>query len=300
MKQPAAMRHQTDDRVIGFMHVPKTAGTAVATSLRRALRPKQEVFGWDRSSFGAFRDFATLEAGLRAKVFLSPEDLPAAADLVRGHIALSTIRARYEAVECMTILREPMSRTLSQWLFMRSHEDHGLAPWGAYAAYHKQARQSLTGFLRTPEIANHTDNVAARMLLWPSPLIPEDGFILQEDYRSVLEEALQCVASLSFVDVVENSSLFSNLGRWLHSTVERSTVNETGAIPHEFRSPLARELTAEAYDLMEARTCVDKALWAYCVKQRMPGIDPDRLQTLALLNNVARFAPLMAPAEMPT
>ena len=108
------MLQAPDDRLIGFMHVPKTAGTSIATSLRQALRPKHEVFGWDLSSFGTFRDFASFDADLRAKVFLSADDLPASADLVRGHIALSTFRARYPRAECMTILREPMSRTLSQ------------------------------------------------------------------------------------------------------------------------------------------------------------------------------------------
>ena len=278
------------------MHVPKTAGTAIAVSLRKALLPNKEVFGWDRSSFGGFREFASIDADLRKKIFLTPDSLPASADLVRGHIALSTIRSRYPAANCMTILREPMSRTLSQWLFMRSHEDHGLAPWGDYAAFHKKARQTLTTFLLDAEIAGHTDNVAARMLLWPCALIPDDGFIETSHYQLVFEQALRQLASLSFVDVVENNGLYSNLGIWLGRPINRFDVNETGAIPNEFRSPLAQELTAEAYDLMDARTCIDGALWKHCIRTRMPGVDPERLQRLALLNNVARFAPLMARA----
>ena len=290
------MNEKEKINLIGFMHVPKTAGTAIAMSLRRALHPRQEVFGWDKSSFGGFQDYASIDPDVRKKIFLTPELLPASADLVRGHFALSTIRNRYPAARCMTILREPMSRTLSQWLFMRSHEDHGLAQWGAYAAYHAQARQPLAKFLQTAEVAGHTDNVAARMLLWPSALVPNEGFIQRSQYRAVFEEALNKLSALSFVDVIENGSLLSNLGHWLGRDVSRFTINETTAIPDVFRSPLARELTAEAYDLMEARTCIDKALWSHCVTTRMPGVDPGRLQTLALLNNVARFAPLMEPA----
>ena len=68
-------------------------------------------------------------------------------DFIAGHIAFSSLRQRYGSANYLTVLREPLSRILSHWLFWRTVPDDDLARFGAWADYVRRAREPLKDFL---------------------------------------------------------------------------------------------------------------------------------------------------------
>ncbi len=226
-----------------FLHIPKSAGTTLTAELVRALRPATLVHGIDAALFGGFRDFAAMEPGLRRSIFLSPTAIAADADLAAGHIALSSLRRRYPAGQFMTLLREPITRLLSHWLFWRQQSDADLAAWGGWAARVKTARGTLARFLATPELAGTLDNVGLRLLLWPHPLIPDDGFIDPRSDAALLAQARWALSGFDFADILENPALHDNLRRWLGRPLMCGRLNETVLRRPGAQADLAGELT---------------------------------------------------------
>ncbi len=276
------------------MHVPKTAGNAVAVGLRHALLPKSELFGWDMSNFGTFRDIDSFVPVLRKLVHETSASMRPDVDFVTGHLAHSTLVGRYPGIQCITFLREPVSRLLSHWMFMRSHNDANLASWGSYAERQKLARRRLAEFLSAEQIASQTDNIVCRKLLWPSPLVPDDGFIDPADDAAILDQARAKLDGFAFVDAVENAGLADNLTAWLGRKFTLAVFNETLTIPPVFRSRLDREMSPDACALLQSRCRLDRVLWEEIVRRRMPNEAPDAVRTSAILRNTARFAALMA------
>jgi hypothetical protein len=69
-------------------------------------------------------------------------------------------------------------------------------------------------------------------------------------------------------------------------------LNETRQIPPEYCSPLDRELSLPALELLEARSRLDLALWSEAAALAMP-VDPTRLRQQTLLANISRYGGLM-------
>ena len=274
------------------MHIPKTSGMALTSALVSALDPAVMVAGHDRSLFGSFRDFDSIDL-LRCGIHDSAAVLPKEADLVAGHIALSTLRDAYPLARRLTLLREPTTRLLSHWLFWRQHTDAELAIWGKWANRVTLARQPLETFLRETSLACQTDNLTLRMLLWPHPLIQGDQFIDPAFDRQLVDEAATRLDSFDFVDVVEDAALTHRLWAWLGHSVVYRRHNETRAIPQQWRSALHRELTPEAYDLLDARSRLDLLLWHEVAGRRLPGCDLAKLRERTILTHVARYGALM-------
>src|SRR4051794_32048433 len=226
------------------MHIPKTAGMSLTAALTDTLRPHTAVVGFDRVLFGDYEDFASLDETIRRDVYLSADALPRA-DLIAGHMAYSSLRQRFDEAQFITVLREPISRLLSHWLFWRGFSDKQLAPWGGWADRVRQARKSLIAFLREPSVACQLDNLVVRLLLWPHPLIPVNNFIDPRHGRRLLAEARNRLAGFVLVDVVENPGLPDVLQTWLGRPFVLDRRNETGCIPESLRLPLAEELTQE-------------------------------------------------------
>jgi len=281
-------------RPVAFMHIPKTSGTALMSGLAGSCEPSAVVKGFDLCLFGSFREFDTLDASEQQRIYASSASLPAECELITGHFALSTLRQAYPCAQIMTVLREPFSRLLSHWLFWRQHTEPMLAPLGKWADFVRYSRQPLTSFLSNPLLACQTDNLALRMLLWPHPLIPADQFIKPIHHERLIKEATAKLCSLEFVDVLENGNFVGNLERWIGRILSYERENETIAIPTEFRAPLHRELTAEAYELLRARSHLDLQLWAIIARRRMLDCDVTELRERTILANVARYGALMA------
>ena len=132
------------------------------------------------------------------------------------------------------------------------------------------------------------------MLLWPHPLIPEDRFIDPANDKRLLLEATQRLLKFDFVDIVDSGTFVKRLESWLGKPFRYGNVNETRSIPAPFRSPLNRELSADAVDLLELRSRLDLRLWSKIAARYVPDRDVPRLRQQTILANVARYGGLMA------
>jgi hypothetical protein len=284
---PAPLR---DGRPVAYLHIPKVGGVAVAAGLRDALRPHRYFGGFDRVLFGDFRDFETIHPDTRRTVHLDTAGIDRDADLVAAHMALSTLRTAYPGHRLLTVMREPRARVVSLWLYWRAQPDAVLAPWGAWGERVRKSHRPLAEFLTTREVACQTDNLAVRMLLWPHPTIPEDGFIPLIADEALLHTARRALATLSFVGVNEDPELDQRIGNFLRSSFERRRMNETPALPPERRPVLAREFTAAAAEALQARTRLDSVLWRETARRAMPGGgDPVAVGEHAFLKSLFRY-----------
>jgi hypothetical protein len=279
-------------RPLAFMHVPKTSGTSLRTALQECLDVHQPAPGFDATAFGGFRDFATVSPALMRDVYIGDRLPDLGAAFVTGHIARSTLSARRPRVQLLTVLREPRSRLLSHWLFWRGLTDEQLLGWGRWADVIRIARRPLADFLADPAAAGNTDNMAVRMLVWPHPDIPADGFIDRGADRRIVSAALEAVGSFAFADIVENPSLAANLRRWLGRPLEYRQLNETPRLDPALRTSLGRELTQEAFELLDARCRLDRQVW---LTLALGSTRPGAMHALAertILRNVARYSAL--------
>jgi hypothetical protein len=276
------------------MHIPKACGTSLAAGLRAAISPEIAIAGFDRVLFGSFADFHTLGAAERALVFDRADALPRQAALVAGHFACSTLRTAFPDGQLIAVLREPVTRLMSLWMFWRRHTDAHLEGWGSWGAYVRKARLPLAVFLADPDLAAQTDNVATRMLLWPHDRIPADGFIDPAHDASLLRLARRRLDDFAFTGIAESPGVWESLAIWLGRELTMPRMNEAGSIPAGLQVPLADELDGRCLALLESRSRLDLALWEWVATAS--GCAAEDARRLALLQHVARYAALMAAA----
>ncbi len=290
-------------------HIPKSAGTALRYSLITATQAQSVVAGFDRSLFGGFRNFDAFEPQVRAIVALAPEELPATPDIVCGHYALSTTRARYPGAPHITVLREARARLLSHWTYWRCASPGHAPGWGGWERYVAKATGTLVDFLSDPLLAGPVDNVGLRMLLWPHPLIRDEAFIAESDDAELLALAIKALDDFDCVDYIENPRFESRLAQWIGGDFRLQRANETMPVPVELCAPLERMLTPEAMTALAQRSRLDDALWRYVVGQHMKPAAVEALREAAFAAAIARHTRLMegpgltgakaAPAPVP-
>ncbi len=275
-----------------YLHIPKTAGSSLAEGFQAAIHPHQVVRGFDSVVFGDFDAFSTLSPEIRAHVY-NGLPLPPSADFVAGHFAYPHLKRVYPDGAFFTVLREPICRLLSLWLFWRSHDTQVLAPWGAWADRVRLAWGSLGDFLRAPEVYCQIDNVVLRMLLSPHPLIPVNAPISERHDATLLRQARSVLMRFGFTDIVENPNLAARISRWLERDFRLPKQNETPAMPVERQGNLALELDREALALLESHTRLDRILWRELVRERMPALAPEQWERQILLRQSSRFSLLL-------
>ena len=281
---------------LAMMHVPKTAGTSLMHDMSTSIKPVLDVRGFDRTLFGAFNGYSSFNEDVKKIVYHEPTDMPANANLVMGHIAHHTLKARYPDAQQITFLREPFIRVLSLWIFWRCHRDEQLEGWGDWANLVKLSRLSLKEFLSDTRLAGQTDNVTVRMLLWPGSGIPLDRFIEERSDNELLAQAFERLNSFSYSDVIENPSFSERLKRWLQIDMSSSRLNETTTIPKHLRLKLERELDNETLELLQQRSRLDLQLWTALARRRLPEHDIEALRLQTLMGGVARYSTLLNPA----
>jgi hypothetical protein len=227
------------------------------------------------------------------RIYIDLAHIPRDVDFVAGHIAYSTLFRRYGSINYLTVLREPISRVLSLWLYWRAMPDDSLARLGAWADYVRRAQEPLKDFLSLGDLACQTDNLSVRMLLWPHRLIPEADFIDRRYDAALLKDALGALKQFAFVDIIENPKMHPSLERWLGRRVPYARINETPHLPLSLAHPLHSELTSTALDLIEERTRLDLKLWSLLARQRVTAQNPEMLRSRVILRSVARHAALM-------
>jgi hypothetical protein len=289
IKDEFVVRPYNERLPVVFMHVPKAAGVALTDTLEKTLQPRHIVRGFDRVLFGAFDRFDTFSAEERSRIYVEPAYVPTDGDFVSAHMALSTLVRQYKTANHMTILREPLSRILSHWIFWRGTADEYLGQVGYWAEYVRQARKPLCEFLCCEDLAC-VDNLTTRMLLWPHAKIPDGRFVDPQHDKALLDEAIGRLKFFAFVDLIENPQWQANLQSWLGKPLQWSRLNETNALPAPLACPLHDELTSKTIALLEKRTRLDLALWFAVARGRLVDVDLQGLRQAVVLQSVARYA----------
>lgn len=279
-----------------FSHIPKCAGTSITQALQAALEPTKPIYYLDRALVGGYDDFSQLDAAALSRFVFSPEELPDA-DYVSGHITPGTTMARYPDAPHVTILRNPQSRLISQWVHGRSLTDLDLRHWGPAYAF-RIARRPLREYLRHEMIAPNIDNTITRFLTWPHPALQPTAFIDPSEDDLLLETALKTLAGFLHVDVVENKTFLADLGAKLGVSLSGERLNDRSAHPPVVPTDLAGELDEETRALMEERTRIDRRIWAHVLEQVVPGADAGAVLAAGMADSVRRYSAL--PARRPT
>lgn len=286
-------------RRFAYLHVPKAAGSSVTDAVRRAIaasdtEPAPSVAPWamDRTLFGGFDAIGAMRN--QAMVHVGPRDELALHDVVIGHYARSSLLAGRDDADVATVLREPRARLLSLFTFWRGWADEEHAGWDPYAASRRAASSSWQCFLADEHLAAQTDNVAARLLLHPHPLVPADAFVAEDDQGQVLAEALDALGRLGFVDVVERGAdCWQALGDWLDTSLDVGRRNTTG---DAVRLDAADLDDPEAVSLLGQRTAIDRVLWLAAAVRAAPTTTADVHATRAEQAAAAQVAKVTAPA----
>ena len=251
--------------------MPKSAGTSLFLALEDAL-PDGAVSTrrMDPAAFCCFDAFDRLGADARSVVVADEQDAAelAAAEVVSGHFALSTLERLAPPERIGTVLREPRARLVSQYLYLR------LTPgirelWAPYDTF-TPADGPLDAFLADERIATATDNKTCRMLLDPDPRIRDGAFIAAGDLEGVAEDAWRRLEQLGYVGLLEwGDETWTGLGRLFGVELTPGRANATGAVgerPGALPVPPAK---ARALALLGHRTAADAVLYRRIAARRL-------------------------------
>ena len=289
----ARRRGVSDARPLIFLHIPKTSGIAVAHAAVEATGPAEVFFGFDRAFFGAFSDWNSIAAENRAYIHHSAATLPPAARVVRAHMSLSTLRAAYPTGRFMTVLREPISRLLSHYVFWRGFSPEQHQGWGGWGTLSALATLPLADFLADPRIACQIDNVATRLLLWPHALIPDDGPIDPAHDAALLAAALARLRALDFADARENPDFSANLGAWLGATPVLTPRNVSPPLPRALRFDLDQAMTAPVQSKLTTLCRLDAVLWQETLVRQAPALDAAQFRRQIVQRGLQRAGNLL-------
>ena len=103
------------DPAVIFLHIPKTGGTTLQHILQRCYPPNQICTFKDANRQNQIDNFKALATGKRK-----------AYQLIQGHLHFGFHRHLPGDSIYITLLREPIARTLSFYYYARSHSDHYL------------------------------------------------------------------------------------------------------------------------------------------------------------------------------
>lgn len=278
-------------RPVAFMHIGKAGGTALHSALGRAFNLPDATHYLDRSNYGGYDDFASWHPDAFKRMIFLPQSggIDKTAPYIAGHISLSTIRDNVPDAQVVTVVREPISRLLSSWVFGRAAYDvypEYMGSWGKMLA-----SVSLPDLLTNPGLASNSDNRIARTVLSPHPLIPENGFIAPDHDDELVEEALKRLESFAVVGVYEDKNYVSHFEKFLERELPIKRENETTFIRSNL-SFLHDDLNAQTFDLLNQRCRLDTRIWEeYCKKY---GMDFEQIRSVNLLKNTARFSLLLS------
>lgn len=264
----------TIDR-IGFLHLPKAAGTSLTAALREAY-PEEHRFGawFDRCLYDGFERFDLMAPDVRERFYLGGGAELGGFRVIAGHYSYGTITRTLDPAHVFTVMREPRVRLLSHYFFWRSWP---ISRHEAYLPYDLQVRAmslDLVGFLRAEWLAPQTDNVLTRMLLWPNRHIAPDHFVSRLDPVTrwrVARRARHLVGTLGQAIPLEvGERLGPLLTDWCGRSIALPHLNRTDTTR---RPPVSEWLSDEVLGLLEERTTVDRRLWAEACQRH--GLDPE-------------------------
>ena len=275
-----------------FCHIPKSAGSSLQAALIKALQPERVAGGVDLALLGGY-DLDGLSAKTRSSFIFSPEELPADATLVTGHLSPGTTMSRFPDADHMTTLRSPRLRVVSQWIHSRALSEFDLRHWGGSAGVAFRAgRQPFLEYLQTEMIAPNVDNTITRFLTWPHPLLQRTTFIAESHDDELLAAAIDRLDRFAHVGVVENPSFLADLGAWLGRELPNSRLNERTSIPRSRRPDLTAEMSPSTIELLDHRTRLDRQIWTHVASKALD-VDPDRVLQASWDKSMDRYANLL-------
>jgi hypothetical protein len=279
-------------------HIPKTAGTSLRVSLERALRPEVSVTGVDTSLAGRYDALEGTAARARALIYERPEDLPADATLVSGHICPWTTMTRYPGADHITVLRSPQVRILSLFMHARSYTELRLRHWGPAADAIRAGWLPLADYLQHTAVAPSVDNTITRFLVHPHPLLQPDAFIGEAEEQELVSAAIARIDEMAFASVAECPTFFEDLGAWLGCELESVRTNERTSVPPRNRLDLDVALDAPTRELLHQRSRLDDEVWRHVARTVLPGADHDQVLADAMDGALSRYRTLLsAPDE---
>ncbi len=300
---------------IGYLHIPKAAGSSGTEALVRAANAAQRPDGrpvtvcpavFDRSLYGGFDDFASFDDTRRWMVFEGPVEGLADFDVVAGHYNAQSLCNGRSTDDLVVLFREPRARLISLYTYWRSWTEAEHAGWGGYDASRHAVDLDWADFLVDESIAPQIDNVAARLVLGTHRLIPRDSFIDPRDLDEVTRDATAALMRFGHVDVIENGAeCWQRLAQWSGLVLDVARRNETP--PVVAADVWARAHDADVVEALRLRTAVDLELWISAARrhgrdrrgeaERAEAIAVDKLSTVSS-RAVAGGVPTDPPAAM--
>lgn len=289
----SGMREFAPGRPLVFNHIPKTAGTALQLALIDFLKPAKFVTGLDLALVGGYDDIDSVRDSARTPFFRAPEDMPADATMVSGHISPGTTMPRYPDAPHITVLRSPQVRILSQWLHARSLTEFDLRHWGPSSEAFRVGWLPLREYLHHDKIAPSIDNTMTRFLIYPHAALQRTGYIPESLDDELFAAAVARLDNFSHVDLTENPALMTRLGSWLGTELPQSRANERTSVPPRRRPDLAVELDRPTRDLLDHRTRIDARLWKHVAAKVLPDANVDEVLGTTFENAVDRYTAIM-------
>jgi hypothetical protein len=283
-----------------FLHVPKSAGTSVREMLEAALPSGSLAYRrTERSTFCCFDDFDRLTPEAREEIAANDAEIRALAEYpaVCGHFSLQTLERLAPRSQIATVLREPRSRVISQYLYLRFKT--GLRTrWAAYGI-HTAAEGTLSELLSEPRVATATDNKACRMLLHDDARIQDGRFIDTGELESVAEAAWERLTDLGFVGILERpGEAWSGVGDLFGVELRPEYRNVTGG--EEIQPgmlPVPPLGGAATLELLERRSAADAILYRRVASRFVGGDEPARsLADSAFAEQLVRYGEFTSAA----
>lgn len=287
------MREYGPGQPLVFSHIPKTAGTSLGAALHEVLHPAVSVQGIDSSLFGGYDDVASIRPAMRAFVYLRPEELPADATLVAGHIAPGTTTVRYPGADHVTILRVPQVRLLSQWLHGRALTELSLRHWGPAADAFRASWLPLRDHIQHRRIAPSIDNTMTRFLTYPHPLLQREQFIDERHDDELYAAAVARLDAFAHVNIVENPDFLADLSGWLGAALPPTQLNERTSVPPRMRPDLTAELDPATRELVDHRCRIDARVWAHVAERVVPAVGASELLDRTVTDAIARYTAML-------
>ena len=239
--QLAAPDPRRDDRTVIFLHIPKTAGSALRDIIRKNYR-KTEIY-----------DFPDMDAREAMEQFsLLPDSQRGSYRAVMGHMWFGLHETLPRPSTYLTLLREPVERTVSHYHFVRRTRGHYL---------HRTVtdRQLSIGEYVSSGISTELDNGQTRLVAGAQD---EERYPFGACTEELLGQACENLQNrFSVVGLQErfNETLLL-LERMLGWRTRQTRKNVTR------RRPTVEELTDEEREIIEAHNCLDRRLYDFAVK----------------------------------
>ncbi|NPD69009.1 sulfotransferase family 2 domain-containing protein (plasmid) [Lichenicola cladoniae] len=261
---------EPNDQPIYFLHIPKTAGTSVRHWLTRHV-PEGALCSaqlWDQLVQLDRRDLASF------KVFT-------------GHFGIDLDRYLETDLRTITVLRDPVQRTLSHYLHV--HRDT------AHPSHWRVSQQSFDVFVQDQQNWPMIENFQARYLV-PSgfnmwhfsnrlDLSPEKQYKLSttsEDMRYLFDKIYvreQALAALDRIDVLGTTSSISAFMKQVEHTFSFASTS-ADEIPREnvaTYNQAVERFTQSSLDLIAELTVIDHLIYETACARQLATQIPHRL-----------------------